>query len=93
MAGSGAPSGLATGSSPCAVRLRVFGVLLLRAHALHGQLLERRVGLQLLLDHGAQVERRDLEDLERLAQLRREDERLRLTLAEILAETSCAHVL
>ena len=71
--------------------LRVLGVLLLGAHALHGKLLERRIGLELLLDHRAQVERGDLQDLERLAQLRRKDERLRLALPKILAETSCAH--
>ena len=76
---------------PVRVGLAVVLGLLLLAHPLHGELLERGVRLKLLLDHGAQVKGGHLEDLQRLAQLRRQDKRLRLALAKILAETSRAH--
>ena len=63
----------------------------LEADIVHGHLLERRVGLQFLLDGGAEVERGDLQDLQRLPHLRRQHELLRLPLVETLLESGAAH--
>jgi len=46
--------------------------LAVEAHPLHRQLLQGGVGLEFLLNHGPQVERRDLQDLEGVPQLRRQ---------------------
>lgn len=73
-----------------AVVVRVFGRLV-ETHPLHGELFERRIALQLLLDHGAEIERRHLKNFQGVPQLGRQNQRLGLALPQILAKSGPAH--
>ena len=68
-----------------------FGLLLVEADALHRKFFEGGIALEFLLDDGTEIEGGDLKDFEGMPELRRENQRLVLALAKILAETGTAH--